>query len=116
MLNFKMATDRQNALEAYWDEFQERNNIALHRAGIELPDSPTAYWAIMFADYVLEQGIERIEFRITHAREVRKNIDKPIPARVWFDANKGICPTCGMDLNPASKVDITPHFKGTCKQ
>jgi len=116
MLNFKMATDRQNALEFYWDEFQQRNNIALHRDGIQLPDSTTAYWAIMFADYVLEQGKERIEFSISVAREARKNIDKPIPARVWFDENKGICPTCGIDMNKLlGTEDLTSHYKGTCK-
>jgi hypothetical protein len=116
MLNFKLATDRQNALDFYWGEFQQHNNIALHRDGIELPDSTAAYWAIMFADYVLEQGMERLDFSISMAREAKKNIDKPIPARVWFDENRGICPTCGMDLNPAGKVDIMAHFKGTCKQ
>ena len=111
-------TDQQVAIAAMWDEFQRNNNVALHKDGIELPDSTTSHWAILFADYVVGRK-DHLAFLTEAMTEARKNLGKPIPARVWFDKHKGICPTCGLDMNGLlGKVDfsVIPHLNGTCKQ
>jgi len=106
--------DRRQALSMMWEKFYEENRVFIESSSKDSEDYRIQLFAIFFADMVV-QNMGRFQWLYDATKKARHT---PIPARVWFDENKGICPTCGLDMNNLLGKDdfsVVPHINGTCK-
>jgi len=109
---------RVGALEEMWYEFarEHKQEIKEMLPGIS-PWYAIQYWGARYSDYILNKDPRLVEMA-TKAWSAATANHTPIPARVWFNENKGICPTCGLDMNNLLGKDdfsVVPHINGTCK-
>jgi hypothetical protein len=114
------ARPRLNVLASMWDEFAHEHHMAIKEMIPQVsPWHAINYCSSMYADYILNQSPEMIAMATKHQEKMQKALNTPIGARVWLNRHKGICPTCGLDMNRLlGKGDFNgvPHMNGTCKQ
>ena len=79
--------DRRQALSLMWEKFYEENRAFIERLSNDSEDYRTQLFAVFFADMVV-QNMPKFQWFYDAMRKARTT---PIPARVWFNEQKGIC-------------------------